>query len=61
MKTGQMKQGQIMQANESFPPFYIKGDKFKIISIIDDEDMLPIEAIRLKNNTSHYFEYGELI
>ena len=55
-----MKIGQIKIAKETFPPLYSKGDKFKILDVTSDKDMLPILAKRLKNKKVYGFEYGEL-
>jgi len=55
-----MKKGQIRQVKENFMPLYMKGDKFKIIKINKDINLMPIEAMRLKNRKIYGFEEGEL-
>ncbi len=55
-----MKQGQIKQAKENFSPLYFKGDKFKIIKINNDINLMSIEAMRLKNRKIYGFEVDEL-
>lgn len=55
-----MKQGQIKKAKENFMPLYMKGDKFKIIKINKDINLMSIEAMRLKNHKIYGFDEGEL-
>lgn len=43
-----------------YKPLFRKGDKFKIIKINDDPNLMPIEAIRLKDRQIYGFEEGEL-
>ena len=55
-----MKVGEIKKVNHDFESLYRKGDKFKIIRLNKDEDLMPIEAMRLKNRQIYGFEENEL-
>jgi len=49
-----------MKAKKDFIPLYRKGDKFKIIKKNKETELMPIEAMRLKDGQVYGFEEGEL-
>lgn len=51
---------QIFEAKEDYFPLYRKGDKFIIVKINKNPDLMPIEALRLKNKKIYGFEEDEL-
>lgn len=55
-----LKRNQIVRAKETFDPLYSRGDKFKIIKINKDPDLMSIEARMLKSGAIYGFEEGEL-
>lgn len=54
------KVGEIRKATETFSPLYNKGDKFKIMKINEDPNLVPIEAGRIKDKAVYGFEEWEL-
>jgi len=55
-----MKVGQIKKAKYSFYPIYKNGDKFKIIQLNENIDLMPIEAMCIKDGRIYGFWEGEL-
>jgi len=55
-----MKKGDIMKVKEGEPPLYLKRDKFKILKINENPDLMPIVAMRLKDKETFGFEEDEL-
>ena len=55
-----MKIGYVLKTKEDFKPLFRKGDLFRIVKINEDENLMPIEAIRLKDREVYGFEVGEL-
>lgn len=49
-----------VRAKIEVKPLFRKGDKFRIIKINDDPNLMPIEAVRLKDGEIYGFEEGEL-
>lgn len=49
-----------MKAKEDHYPLFRKGDKFKIIKLNKNPDLLPIEARRLKDGEVYGFYEGDL-
>jgi len=47
-------------AKETMHPLYQKGDKFEIIKLNSDPDLVPIIAKRLKTGDMYGFYEGEL-
>jgi len=56
-----MKEKQIVKAKEDYYPLYRRGDKFKIIIINKNPDLMPIEALHLRKNKIYGFFKEELI
>lgn len=56
-----MKQekNKIVKIKESLEPLYRKGDLFRIIKINTDKDLVPVVAVRLKDNVVYGFEGDE--
>lgn len=50
-----------VKSMEEFYPLYRKGDSFIILEKTNDERLLPIKALRLKDKQIYYFNDGELI
>jgi hypothetical protein len=59
-KEKMVKIGQIMVAKETFGKLYRKGDKFRILDIANNVNLMPIKAMRLKDREIYYFEEDEL-
>jgi predicted nucleic acid-binding protein len=55
-----VKIGQIVIAKETFDKLYRKGDKFKILDIVNNVNLISIKAMRLKDREIYYFEEDEL-
>lgn len=55
-----MKKGDIVKVKEGEPPLYLKGDKFKILRINENPDLMPIVAMRFKDKELYGFEEDEL-
>lgn len=56
-----MKTGEIFTIKESFFPLYRKGDKFKIIKINNNPDLMPVEAVDLRSRVVYGFTEEEII
>ena len=48
------------KAKEDYFPLYRKGDEFIIVKVNKDPDLMPIEAMRLKNKAIYGFEKEEI-
>ena len=55
-----MKIGQIKKTKDEFFPLYKEGDSFKIVQLNTNVNLVPIEAVRLKDGMIYGFEDGEL-
>lgn len=55
-----MKLWQIKKVKYDFYPLYKEGDLFRITKLNREDDLLPIEAMRLKDKNIYGFEAGEL-
>ena len=55
-----VKIGQIVIAKETFDKLYRRGDKFRILDIVNNVNLVSIKAMRLKDREIYYFEEEEL-
>ena len=55
-----MRKNQIVKAKEGMGKLYMKGDKFKILKINKDPDLMPIEALHLKSKETYGFTEEEI-
>ena len=55
-----MKIGQIKKTKYSFFPLYKEGDSFKIVQLNTNVNLMPVEAMRLRDKKIYGFEDGEL-
>lgn len=51
---------EIVKAKEDYHPLYRKGDKFKIIKINKNPELMPIESMRIKDGEIYGFFDDEL-
>jgi hypothetical protein len=49
----------IYKTKEDFLPLFRKGDRFKILKLNEDINLMPIEALRLKDGKIYGFEENE--
>lgn len=54
-----MKVNQVVKTKEDFMPLYRKGEKFKVIRINKDENLMPVEAVSFKTGEIYGFEEKE--
>jgi len=50
----------ILTSSITFEPLFYEGDKFKIVKINTDQDLMPIEAVKIKSGRVYGFFEGEL-
>lgn len=55
-----MKIGQIKKTKDEFFPLYKEGDSFKIVQLNTNVNLMPIEAMRIKDKRTYGFWEGEL-
>ena len=55
-----LKKGMFFTPKQEFYPLYRKGDKFKIVKINKEKDLLPIESLHLRTKQIYGFERDEI-
>lgn len=48
------------KAKTSFEPLYRQGDEFVILEERNNQDLVPIKALRLRDKSIYYFEKEEI-
>lgn len=55
------KKNQIVKTKAEFRPLYYKGEKFRIIKLNKNPNLMPIEAVSMRTGECYGFEEDEFI